>query len=208
MIANGSHVFLVLPGESRHVLHPGTVGPDTDGLVTAIFEEPNLVAEAGVDVLLHYEIQRRFVQHPARVEALVVPEPKTVVGLRLIGEAVSAEKRQVYRVSTALTNRMARLGPEEECKLVDVCISGCSIASPTQYEVGDVVEIALECEGVEFAGSARIQNVKELPDGLFRYGLMCLQQRRPGNNLEKGLHQTSMLVQREQLQRQAAGGSF
>ena len=144
-------------------------------------------------------------QQPARIEAVLQSEPRTVFGFETTGELVSAEARQCYRVSTVMASLTAVVA-DEECPLLDVSASGFAILSTAQHKMGKVVTVVLHYKGTKYTGQARIQSIREMPDGRIRYGFNAQDSKRAGGDLHKGQRQITMDVQREQLRRFARSG--
>ena len=207
MPAMGLTVYVQLSGNTtKRVLHPTLVtnvsGSDT---MTVLPEDQSLAFEVGQEFLIFFERSRQFMQQPAKVEALMEIEEGTVVALKTVGEPVSAEGRQCYRVSTALSDLVVTFGGRENCPLRDVSVSGFAVSSPDTYHQGQIVDAILHFEGQQFKGQASIQSIATLPDGSTRYGVNCLKSNPAPDSLTKGVQHISMAIQRQQLNRMAGG---
>ncbi|MHC4770016.1 MAG: hypothetical protein ACYTEI_15105 [Planctomycetota bacterium] len=186
MLASETKIFLHLPGEStKTILHPATVKEPGEHGHTAELEESDVALEAGLDIFVYYELERNFVKQAARIEAVMQTEPTLVVGFEVTGEIVSAENREWYRVSTGLANLTMDFGNENGCPLLDVSSVGFA---------------------VEYHGKARIQSIRELSGGRYRYGVHSIQDKASGGDLRKGQQLISASVEREQLRRLAGSG--
>ncbi len=206
MPSKGSSVFIQFPGKTkRRTLHPTTV-TETAGSnnLTVQPDDPDLALEAGLEILIYFEHQRQFMQQPARVDALLEGESGPLIGLQTMGEPVSAESRQCYRVRTTITNITATFDGEDDCPLLDVSVTGFAVSSPNQYTIGQVLDAQLHYESKRYTGQASIQSVCELPDGRYRYGVNCVKSK-AADSLSKGVQDISMSVQRQQLNRLAGG---
>lgn len=96
MVNPGSEVFLRIPdGMPEGRLHRGRVNGFQDDACTLVLSDPSMAPGAGQQVLVHYEQSNEFVSRAAVVEATT----DAVLELRLVGEAVSAERRREPRVS-------------------------------------------------------------------------------------------------------------
>lgn len=207
MPAIGLTVFTRFPGETkRRVLYASTVtqlsGPDS---MTLQPEDTGLNYEVGQELLIYFERRRQFVQQPARVEALLDSEAGRFVVLKTIGEPVSAESRQCYRVSTIFSDLTITFDGVEGCSLRDVCVTGFAVISPKQYKTGQVLDVQLVFEGKRYSGQGCIQSMTQMPDGQTRYGVNCVKSAPTPQSLSKGVQQISMSVQRQQLSRLAGG---
>ena len=207
MPAIGLTVFVRFPGETkRRVLYPSTVTQlsGTDSL-TIQPEVAGLTYEVGQELLIYFERRRQFVQQPAKVEALLDSEAGHFVVLKTTGEAVSAESRQCYRVSTILSELTVTFDGVEGCSLRDVCVTGFAVVSPKQYKTGQILNVELVFEGKRYTGQGSIQSMTQMPDGQTRYGVNCVKSTASPQSLPKGVQQVSMSVQRRQLSRLAGG---
>ncbi len=207
MPAKGSTVFLRFPNESKNrILHPTTV-TETGGSdnLTVLPDNPELTLEVGQELLIYFEQRRQFMQQPAQVEALLEGETGPVATLKTVGEAVSAESRQCYRVSTVLSDLTATFDGVEGCSLRDVSVTGFAVISANRYKNGQVLDAELRFEGKRYTGKASVQSVTQLPEGLVRYGVNCVKASASPTSLIKGVQQISMSVQRQQLNRLAGG---
>ncbi|UCD76392.1 MAG: hypothetical protein JSV91_05590 [Phycisphaerales bacterium] len=203
MLTIDDGLFLQIPGDSgQRTLHPATVVDVRDNLYSVKLEE-NVPVEPGQDVLIYYETKREFVQQSANVGATMPFEATPVLRIVTIGEPVSAETRQCYRVSTVTANLSANVGELVGCPLIDVSATGFSIVADDCFKIGQVVPALLVFEGEQFSGKACIQSAKELGTNRIRYGLHCINDRESGWDLERGLSHISTAVQRMQLRRRA-----
>ena len=155
--------------------------------------------------MIYFEQRRQFMQQPARVEALLEGETGPVAAVKTIGEAVSAESRQCYRVSTILSDLTATFDGVEGCSLRDVSVTGFAVISSKRYKTGQVLDAELRFEGKRYTGKTSIQSVTEMPEGLVRYGVNCVKSAASPTAICKGVQQISMSVQRQQLNRLAGG---
>ena len=204
MLTLEKSVFLRMQNDTaEYSLRPGKIVAKAEGIYSAEMEE-DFMAEGGQEIFLYYEKDRVFVKQAVLIEA-VAREETTVVDFKLHGAPESAENRQCYRVSTLISDLSAKLGKEEDCKLLDVSVEGFSVAARTEYKPEDIVEATLVHEGNEFWGKARIQSIRPWHKGLVRYGLSHLSQREGGGQLRQGMQKIASEVQRQQLVRMSAG---
>lgn len=228
MLPPGSTLFVNFPEESKQrVLHPARVlRHNSEGLVVRC-DEPGLPLVPDRAVRLYFESKLKFAQQAGRVEAVFgegeMPARSpadtaayaehaganaavslgAVFIVRTLGEPVSAEGRECYRVSTLTAGIGADLGNEPNAVLADVSVTGFSIISNRQHASGSVLPIILHHEGQRYAGNAAIQSVNTLDDGRFRYGFLCADEKSHHTALKQGLQQISVAVQRQQLKRMA-----
>ena len=227
MLGKGTNVFLQFPQEARtRLLHQGTVVDLAPDAFQAIFDEDSLPLEAGQELMIYYETQRKFMKQSVRVIAVhgggaltdaiaVATEDNgaeattaTVVcaglaaALALVGQPCSAESRQCYRVSTAVSDHRAELAGED-CKLLDVSATGYAVLSKKVHKVGQVLDGAVMLRRETFRGRVCVQSVKDLGSGRFRYGLYCADERTRIGGLKEGLPKLTMDLQLEQLRRRS-----
>ncbi|MAE61436.1 MAG: hypothetical protein CMJ49_08790 [Planctomycetaceae bacterium] len=204
MLGTGIEVFLQFPHETeQRILHPGKVVEVSDGACAAEFFEPDLSPEPGMEVLIYHEIRNKFVKQPARIDAVLGIEPQPVIGFATTGEAVPADDRECFRVSTAIAEIAATLCEEQNCPVVDVSLTGLAIIADGQYNVGQSLPVTITFEDETYDGTAIVQNIKDLRQRRTRYGLSCAGDKIDGGNLEKGVHKIGLAVQRQHLRRRA-----
>ena len=162
--------------------------------------------ESGQDIFVYYEFQNDFVRQPARIDLMADPPSGRTFSFRFTGEAVSAERRQCYRVSTVMAAMTATFGGEENCPVVDVSATGFAVIAGRQYKATDIVTATVRFESEMFSGQGRIESIRELEAGRFRYGLHCVDGKSTNETLRKGLQQISATVQRQHLRRLARAG--
>jgi hypothetical protein len=212
-IGESYELFLQRPAAAQdRILHPAVTvrRDDTSWLIR--LAEVGVGLECEENVFLFFEQQREFMQQPATVVAI---HPSTTAGcddaetaderpvfeIRTLGEPVSAESRQCYRVSTVISDRTVSVGERTDCTLLDVSATGFSVSSAQQLQVGDVVPATLSEDGRQWTGNVCIQSARELQPGLWRYGLHCGDGKPDEGDLCKGLRYISMAAQRAQLRR-------
>ncbi len=203
-IRNGQDIFFQFPDESdQRILHPATVLERSTNSITAHFLDADLSVEPASTLLVYFEDKREFMQQAAQIEALLESDegadtPSTF-GFVAVGEPVSAESRECYRVSLVLASYQADFSKQKSCKLTDVSATGFSVISSQKHAIGDIVPASLYLENEVFSGSVSVQSVKEVADG-FRYGVHVISGR-DGGNIDKGVQRISIVAQREQLKR-------
>lgn len=207
MFKPGGAIFLHAPQSSvEQILHQGIVNEASRERIVATFSE-RIFPVVGSNVLLHCEVNRKFMQQGGAVAAFLAAEPNPVIAFDLCGEPISAEHRAVYRVSVAASeNVWASLDERvERCPVHDLSAAGFGLLSRHQYRIGDVVLVRLQFNGSSYGGQARVQSIRARTDGRFRYGMHAMQNRggKSKDSLTNGLGQISAAVQREQLRRLA-----
>lgn len=220
MISTQSAVYLLVPNESNErVLHPGRVLALRQSDVIQIgFDQP-IAPAVGSDVNVFFDHNGKFFQQSGSivaVEAAAAPAPTSdiapaaeadsyllqkpvaqTITFRCVGKPVSADGRGSYRVSVVALQAMARVEKERDCKLVDVSPEGLAVLTKQNYRLGTAVKMLFDYEDQHLEGLARVQTVRELPNGKFRCGLLVPSTEVP---MRKSLQKITALVQRRQLQ--------
>jgi hypothetical protein len=208
MLSSGLDLFVQHPQKTaERELLPATIIDVNNDIYSIRLENSDVTLEAGSELLLYYDRDREFVQQAARVETVELTTPHLVAAIVLVGAPVSAESRECYRVSLVLSGLTATFGPEENCQLNDVSITGFSVTASRRYEIGAHVPATLEFEGRSFFGASCIQSVRELRDGRIRYGLHCVNDEKFGGfELQRGLRHIAAAIQRQQMRRLSGSG--
>ncbi len=197
MLAVGNAVFLLIPSPSkRRILHPGVVIESDSTSFVAEFEYP-VAPPLDADVNAYCEVNGKFFQQGARVTD-VRTGPGCAIVFRRVGQPVSAESRQTYRVSLVAANFIAQVGNETQCQVLDISAEGFAAITSRKLALGSLVQISVTGEGQTFEAPARVQTVKERNDGKFRYGFLV-----PSENVaaRKTMQELSVTLQRLELKR-------
>ncbi len=201
MIKPGATVFFRDPKiENERVLVPSTLQAVEDEMLVAQLV-PTGRFEAGQEIAVFYEVKREFMQQPVQIDRLEAGEDGPIAHYFALGDPVSAESRQHYRVTTISAQLLASVGPATDCPVQDVSATGFAAVVPTRYAQGERVAISIEHGELRCAGEAVAQSVAERPDG-YRYGFLSA----GDGELQEQLNQVSLAVQREQLQRLSGAG--
>lgn len=220
----GADLFVQFPSESsQRILHPGVVKQSTDGGYVVCFDEVDLSAVPGQDVLIFFEHQRQFMQQPARIDAAMEPdntfddeateapasaqrmmagndEPAgPTLGIEVTGDMVSAESRECFRICTVLADMFACVGDDDRCPVLDISSTGFAVIATDRYQVGERIAASMNFDDIETEGDVCIQSVRELSDGRYRYGLHCAS--KGSGDMANKMPRISMAVQRRQLRR-------
>ena len=208
MLTIDAAFFLQIPGNSKkRILHPAKIVGFTEGLHTAELEEADLPITAEQEILVFYESNHSFLQQPAWVTDVFEGGPKFMSEFTIIGEPMSAENRQTYRVSAVMTGLTVELGEEKKCPLLDISSTGFSLIAGETYEIGNIVDAVVRYDGKEHKGTVCVQSIRPLSEGRIRYGLHCVNDpKQPSGGMSTGLQHVSLSLQREQLRRLAVSG--
>jgi hypothetical protein len=181
MLSEGDVVYLGLTSESRKAnLQPGKVVDANLTALTVEITEDACAREQNQEILIYYNQRRDFVKQWALVNAVMETpsdengQSKILVEMVRLGEPVSAENRECFRVSTTIEELTASFGDCEDCQVMDVSPTGFSLISVDEHEIGDIVTATIQYDGVQYSGSTRVQSKRILRDGRVRYGLHCI----------------------------------
>ncbi len=203
----GTGCFVQVPDESsQRALHSAVVQGFANNTYTAELQEDAALLETGQDIFVYYESSGEFTRQSARIDVIADTPSGGTFSFQFTGDAVSAESRQCYRVSTVMAAVTATFGGEENCPVVDVSPTGFAVIATEQYKASDIVEATIRFEGETFSGRGRIESVQELSAGRIRCGLHCLDGKSTDETLSKGLQQISAAVQRQHLRRLSRAG--
>lgn len=205
MLAVGNGFYIQILGEStQRVFHPAKLVGQTGNVCIAVLEEAGLGIEEGLDILIYYNMRSNFVKQAARVDAVIQIEPEPVISFVTVSEPVSAEGREDYRVSTVMADLTVILGDEDACPLQDVSAVGFSAIPGRRYRIGEILDASFVYDGEYYTGKVCVLSIRESDKGRRRYGVHCIDDKKSGGNLLKGLQSMSMAIQRQQLRRLAA----
>jgi hypothetical protein len=188
-------ILVQLPDEqTQRRLHPAKHAGSEGPLQRLELTTP-LSLEAGQQLFVYYEEQRKFVQQPARVDQ--VDESGLNIWVEPVAAAILAESRQSYRCPTLIEDISATLGAEADCEVLDVSETGFAVHARTRHELGTRLPASIRFEGQESEGHIVIQSSR--PEGSrSRYGLRVV-----GGDLQGAMARISLDVQRRQLRRRS-----
>ena len=201
LLGVGSDLFLMVPEQSvkRRHLHPGRVVDRRDGSFVAEFGEPVPLAVAGAAVAFG-EDGGRFHQQGTVVTDLRPDAARPTYCFDRVGDPVSAEQRQAYRVTVALAGLTAEVGRDAACPVLDVSAEGMGVIAPRPLNLGSMTELHFAHDGDAVTTLARVQTVRERPDGTFRLGLLAPDRK---GGARRSLQRLTSAFQRQQLRRMA-----
>ena len=200
MLAAATDMFLLIPDDDNgRILHPGRVIESDANSFVAEFDTA-ISPAPGSDVNAYAEVRSKFFQQGASVVEIRQSAPKAIIAFARVGEPVSAENRQAFRVSVISANIIAKIGKEKNCPIVDISPEGFGTLAKAELRVGTLVPVEFQHAGHVVSESARIQTIKPRPDGKFRYGFLAPDKK---SEARRSLQQITSLMQRIQLRRLA-----
>ena len=173
------------------------------GRITAIELPPALVAPEAPAA----ESAAKTAPEPtaAVAEAPPVEDRGPVFVLEAIGDPISAESRQYYRVSTISAKIEARFGKGGKLQVQDLSATGFAVLADEKFKIGQLVDVSIRHEDEACHGKVAIQSFRELESGKLRYGLRAIEEDPHARDFLKTLHRISLAVQRDQLARTGSG---
>jgi hypothetical protein len=202
VLKEGSPVYLGLDDPSGgRVLHPGIIAEIVQDRCTIEFENSELPIRTGDGCLIYYHEFQEFVQRPVKVEEQSETGPLSRVVMKFIGNSISADSRQEYRVSAINAGLTVTLGTEEGCTIQEISMSGLGLVSDRKYSTGQILNVTLHFEDEDFSGRMVIEWIRQLGGDRTQYGLCGLFDAERSDTLRIGLMRFTRAVQRQNLQR-------
>ena len=208
MIKTGSDVLFQEPTcDTRRLRRSVVVDASADEFAIQFVAEP-FAFEQDQEVLMYFNGKREFMQQIGRVSEIVQPEEgaeePVTFSIAPVGDPISAESRQNYRVSTISTDLEARVGEEEHVQVQDLSSTGFAVLASEAYQIGQTMEVSIAHEDEQCHGIAAVQSIREFGPGRIRYGMRAIEEDPHTGEFLQVLQRISLAVQREQLQRSGA----
>jgi hypothetical protein len=205
LFATGSDIYLLIAGHSKsnRSLVAGRVVDGTPSRFVGEFDRP-IEVEIGAAVVAFGNDRGRFMQQGAALTEVVTTGPLPAYAFEPRGEAFSAEQRQTFRVSVAVSGLLARVGAHPACPVTDLSPEGFGVIVPGPYDLGATIDVRLE--GVEgtLEAAARVQTARDRHDGTHRLGLLLPD---PQGDGRRTLRRMAVAYQRLQLRRLACAAA-
>ena len=205
MIKTGGDILFQEPDCDTRRLRRSVV-VDTDGESFSVrFAGEAFDFELDQEVLLYFNGKREFLQQVGRLVAIeeqeLEGEEARIFTFEPIGDAISAESRQFYRVSTLNADLRASVAGETELAVQDLSATGFAVIAAGDYCLGQTVEVRIKHQELQCHGTASIQSIREFGPGRIRYGMRAIEEDPHTGVFLQTLQGISLAVQREQLQR-------
>lgn len=199
MFERGQIVHLLVPGESqgRH-LHRGVVEEVAADRVACSFEDKLFSLNLGSEVVLYSNHNGKFLQCGGELSVITDVNDKEIYNFALQGEARSAETRESFRILIVTEEIFATLADYPRSRLVDISAEGFGVILKATFSPGVTISVTITSGDDSYAGRVRVQTIKELDNGMIRYGLLAYE---PGSPLRKGLQKLTNDIQRSRLKR-------
>ncbi|MEZ4291290.1 MAG: hypothetical protein R3E53_12450 [Myxococcota bacterium] len=209
MIKAGSDVLFQEPTcQTRRLRRSVVVGTGSDTFSIRFVADPFAF---GIDqeVLMYFNGRREFMQQVGRIREIVVAEEGEADGptyvIEPVGDPISAENRQHYRVSTISAGVQARVEGEDQVQVQDLSATGFAVVAAGDYQLGQTVDVGIVLGEERCHGLASVQSIRALGPGRVRYGLRAIETHPHTGEFLEVLQRISLAIQREQLQR--SGGT-
>ncbi len=160
-----------------------------------------LPIKTGDEYLIYYHEFQSFVQQRVQVEEHSETGPLPRVVMKLIGDVISADTRQEYRVSAINTGLTVTFDNEEGCTIQEISMSGLGLVSDGKYPIGQILNVTLHFEDDHFSGQVVVEWIRQLDGDRTQYGLRGLFDAKGSDTLRIGLMRFTLAVHRQNLQR-------
>jgi len=219
----GNDVLFQEPTVSTRRLRRSVVVSADGDTVSVRFVGEAFAFTAEQEVLMYFNGKREFMQQVGRIVEVQLPaaapaefaategatEKKKekegpVFVIEPIGDPISAENRQHYRVSTISAGIEAHLGKDKNLQVQDLSATGLAVLSDVQYEIGKVLDVSIRHGEEACHGAVSVQSFRELESGRLRYGLRAIEKDPHARKFFATLQRISLAVQADQLQRSGA----
>lgn len=217
MLKLGNDVLFQEPTVTTRRLRRSVVVAVGEDSVSVRFVGEPFAFAVDQDVLMYFTGKREFMQQIGKIREIEVPAASAdastsasaakegpVFVIEPVGDPISAEARQHYRVSTISAGIAARMGQEGDLQVQDLSATGFAVLADQQYALGQVVQVSISHGDEACHGLVSIQSVRELESGRLRYGLRAIEKDPHAKDFVATLQRISLAVQREQLQRSGA----
>ncbi len=216
MFKIGNDVLFQEPAASGRRLRRSVVVATAEDAISVRFVGKPFEFAVDQEVLMYFTPKREFMQQIGRITAIEVadthvnPEQAEVEDrgpifvLEPVGDPISAESRQYYRVSTISARIEARFGKGANLQVQDLSATGFAVLADERFSIGQMIDVAIRHEDESCHGKVSIQSIRELESGKLRYGVRAIEEDPHARNFLKTLHRISFAVQRDQLARTGA----
>ena len=215
MLNMGSDILFQEPTVSSRRLRRSVVIAVAEESISVRFVGEPFAFELDQEVLMFFVSKREFMQQIGRIteiQAATGPVDPAVDSMKegpvfvleLVGDPISAESRQDYRVSTISAGIQAKLGQESNLQVQDLSATGFAVLADARYAIGQVIDVKVQHGEESCHGVVSIQSLRELESGRLRYGLRAMEKDPHARAFLATLQRISFAVQREQLQRSGA----
>ncbi len=166
--------------------------------------------EVDQEVLMYFSGKSEFMQQVGCIQEIVECEEGSDQGptfvIAPVGDPISAESRQHYRVSAISADLSVRLGDEENLSVQDINSTGFAVLASKEYPLGQTIEVGIDHESEKCHGLASVQSIRSFGPDRIRYGLRAIEEDPHTNEFLEVLQRISLAAQREQLQRSGGAG--
>ena len=208
MMKTGSDILFQEPTcETRRLRRSVVVEASADEFSIQFVAEP-FAFETDQEVLMYFNGKREFMQQIGRIKEIVEADASsdeaTTYVIEPVGDAISAESRQNYRVSTLSAGLEATVGTEQSLMVQDLSSTGFAVLASEEYQLGQTIAVEIAHGDEQCHGTASVQSIREFGPGRIRYGMRALEEDPHTGEFLQVLQRISLAVQREQLQRSGA----
>jgi len=204
MIKTGSDILFQEPTcDTRRLRRSVVVDVSADDFSIQFVAEP-FAFETDQEVLMYFNGKSEFMQQIGRVKEIAESDEAATYMIEPVGDAISAESRQNYRVSALSAGLEASVGAEISLTVQDLSSTGFAVLASEEYQLGQTVAVQIAYGEERCHGSASVQSVREFGPRRIRYGMRAIETDPHTGEFLQVLQRISLAVQREQLQRSGA----
>ena len=209
MMKTGSDILFQEPTCTTRRLRRSVVLDSSSDSFSVRFVAEAFDFEIDQEVLMYFNGKSEFMQQVGRISEISPAEEGSEEGpifaIDPIGDAISAESRQNYRVSAISADLEASVGSEENIQVQDLSSTGFAVLASEEYQIGQTIDVAISHGEDECHGRASVQSIRVLGPDRIRYGLRAISEDPHTAEFLEVLQRISLSVQREQLQRSGGG---
>ncbi len=209
MMKTGSDILFQEPSCTTRRLRRSVVVEVSSDTFSINFVAEPFAFEVDQEVLMYFSGKTEFMQQVGRIKEIIPAAEESDEGpifvIEPVGDAISAESRQHYRVSAISADMKASVGDEENLQVQDISSTGFAVVASRQFELGQTVEVGISHGEDMCHGTASVQSVRNLGPGRIRYGMRAIEEDPHTSEFLQVLQRISLAIQREQLQR--SGGA-
>jgi len=195
-------VFLQLPGSSsQRPLYPGRVLEVSARGYAGYFRVHDDEVRAGMDVQIGFQLDGKFALQPVRVESVRPEGDELHIALEILGDPISADTRQSFRVSARDASVRCTFGTEPGCEVLEVSATGFAVHATRRHDLGQTLDVTVHFGGEHVTGRVVIQSAQRVSKARIRYGVHAPERISPALNL--ALSRINLAIQRQQLRQRA-----
>ena len=134
MIKPSQEVFIRQPiEEEERVLHVGLCLEWNEDAMGVAIHDSDLELEVEQEILIYFHDRNLFLQIPVRITKAIADGQTLLLELEPLGDPISAEGRDNFRISTITSGLKALIDGKDRCPVRDISATGFAIVE-TNYK--------------------------------------------------------------------------